>query len=215
MPLQPPTYVGLLDPTDPKGTDSRTISDDYHRMIQESCRQTTPNYTNEVTATHSDTNLLSGYVANGVKPMPGEGGVTTIFHYGTTAPTGWTISEPDANLRELIIGPAAGGGVIGGSQDPTNMTDTVTINFPANTGGHVLTISQLPSHNHTIASRDSESSVFTGAARNPASTNNIGNISTSSVGSNEAHSHTIGGSDSDTVTLTPRYARGILMQLDA
>lgn len=212
MPLQPPTYVGLLDPTDPKGTDSRTISDDYHRMIQESCRQTTPNYTNEVTATHEDTNLLSGYVANGVKPMPGEGGVTTIFHYGTTAPTGWTITEPDTNLRELIIGPAAGGGVIGGSMDPTSMSDTVTINFPADTGGHALTINEMPAHSHSYNQPNVQSNRQLGG-----SVNSTGALSgtTGQTGGGAAHTHTIGGSGNDTVTLTPRYARGILMQLDA
>lgn len=213
MPLQPPDFVGNLDPNDPRDTDSRTISDDYHRMIQESCRMTTPNYTGEVTATHEDTNLLSGYTANGVKPMPGEGGVTTLFHYGTTAPTGWTITEPDTNLRELIIGPAAGGGTIGGSIDPTNLTDTVSVSISGSTaGGGAFSSLSIFGTGTNNGPNVTVQPAFTATEvpRSSFTTNVTG--STSGVGD---HTHGAGSlSGSGNVQISPRYARGLLMQLE-
>ncbi len=210
MPLQPPDFVGNLDPNDPRDTDSRTISDDYHRMIQESCRMTTPNYTGEVTATHQDTNLLSGYTTNGVKPMPGEGGVTTIFHYGSTAWTGWTITEPDTNLRELIIGPSASGGTIGGTDNPTSYSQVISISGV--TGGSTIGTGQIS---------------ISGTAQSPASGDGFNAASGGNNVTRFTHSHSVSGSnnanvnvpgqsfsDTDTAQFTPRYARGILIQLD-
>ena len=57
MGLSPANYFGNLDASNPKGNDSASISDDQHRNILQSCIQSFPNVTNEVTATHQQLNF--------------------------------------------------------------------------------------------------------------------------------------------------------------
>lgn len=216
MSLSPVAFFGSLDPTNPVGSDSRTIADDQFRNNLQSMRDQCPNWTGAVTATHTEVNLLAGYVSNGVKPLPGEGGVTTMFHYGTTAPVGWTIIEPDANIRELIIGPAAGGGVIGGLTDPITLEDTVSVTISGNTG------STSVAHTHTFSGATGINSADInkpdGAGNEVASdphTHNFGGT-TAGMSANDPHVHDQGTlAGNGLVSILPRYARGILMQLDA
>lgn len=150
--------------------------------------------------------------------MYGEGGVTTIFHYGTTAAPGWTIEEPDANLRELIIGPAAGGGVIGGSVDPTALTQTATVTITSFSG----TAASNGAHTHgagglSTSTKAADYNSLAGAV--PLVTTQAHNHSvTGSTASAGAHTHTVSGTTgagTADVNIAPRYARGVLMKLDA
>lgn len=217
MGLSPVAFFGNLDPSNPIGSDSRTISDDQHRNIIQSCRDQGPNWTGVINATHADLNLVSGFVAGGVRVMPGEGGVTTLYAYNTaTPPLGWTVFEPDVNVRELIIGPAAGGATIGGSIDPTTLTDTspVTVSsisgtaalgggipegipFSTTTGGGLGPNWNVPSGGVTVSQDDHTHSVSGNTDAVP------------------DHTHAVSGTGSGTadVNITPRYARGILMRL--
>lgn len=207
MPLLPPTFIGSLDPTNPRGTDSRTISDDYHRMIQESVRMTLPNLTGAVTSTHQDLNLLSGLAAGGAKLMTGNGGSTVGLFLQATAPIGWTIITGFDGRSVIVKGTIGGGtvagGAVGGSDDPGLMD-------------------KVPSHQHGVSAVSVASAsagdfnvmygVTSGATR--------GALGDAGQGAypDPTHTHSLSGQvDANTgaANWTPRYAAAIACQLDA
>ena len=153
----------------------------------------------------------------GQKVMRGVGGTTVQWFYNNTAPPDWTLLEPDANLRELIIGPAVNGGTIGGSDDPVDQPVNVSLNISGNTG------SSSVSHTHSAGSlvtgaASSGQQVSTASLNIPAARTEHTHGVTGNTGdaSSTSHSHSsgsLGGSGTD--TLSPRYARGILATLDA
>jgi len=152
------------------------------------------------------------------KVMYGEGGVTAIFHYGTTAAPGWSILEPDANLRELVIGPAAGGGVIGGSVDPTALTQTATVTVASLTGNTEAAGGHLHEKGTLAADPASSSYNALGGAVPPTATGDHGHTISGQTATVADHVHGtagITGAGTADVNIAPRYARGILMRLDA
>ena len=229
MPLQPPNFFGLVDPTNPVGTDSRTISDDYHRMALASMQQQAPNWTGAITASHEDLNLLAGAVNGGNKVMIGVGGTTVVYFYNNTVPPFWTVTQPDTNLRNLTIaGSGDTGGTIDGTIDPSAATldvtvdgdNTISVNLPANTGGHALTAAENGPHSHTQYVRDDTGSGTVSAerARNFSGPNAA--EATASSGSGTAHTHPLGGTatgttSNNTAAFNPRRAIGILGTLNA
>ena len=213
MPLDTATYFGLLDLTNPRGSDSRTLADDFHRVMRESCQLQFPNLTAQVTSTHEDLNTLQGVGVAGKKVMTGDGGMTVMFVYNDTAPYGWTVTEPDANIRNLIIGPGGSGGSIGGVNDPTAATLTVSVTSLSGT------TDSESSHTHGVGTY----ATSVGAGDFPQGTG-AANISpeththpiTGNSGSGTAHSHGVSAiTGSGTADYQPRYARGRLVQLDA
>ena len=72
MSLSPVGYFGNLDDSNPKGSDSASISDDQHRNILASCKQQGPNWTGAITATHTAINSAATKAAN---TDPGYGGI--------------------------------------------------------------------------------------------------------------------------------------------
>jgi len=158
--------------------------------------------------------------------MRGVSGATVVYFYNNTAPPGWTIEAPDANLRELVVGPSAGGGTIGGSADPTslfgpvNTTVSVTTTSTGVSQGHILTVAEMPSHRHEVIPETVGITAPTGL-RGAGSTSSTINGYTRYTGGDGAHSHAINslvgtgtGTGTGNVTITPRYARGILAKLD-
>ena len=212
MPLDTATYFGLLDLTNPRGSDSRTLADDFHRVMRESCQIQFPNLTDEVTSTHQDLNLVSGIATTGAKLMTGDGGTTVMFVYNDTAPTGWTVTEPDANLRNLVIGPGGSGGTIRGTDDPTNYSETLVLTVSGVTAGEAT-------HTHSFSSSTGsptvgDENVAAGSisvARQAHEHDFIGTTDSGSV-----HTHGVGSLDVNdpTTSFVPRYARGRLVQLD-
>ena len=234
MPLQPPNYFGLVDPTNPVGTDSRTISDDYHRMALASMQQQAPNWAGAITASHTDINTLTGAAALG-KPMVGVGGTTVVYFYNATVPPGWTLNQPDTNLRNLTIaGSGDTGGTISGNIDPSAATLSVnvvnvSVDLPANTGNYALTTADVPNLNYqsgratTCTGGDVKafSSALCGGENGWDSSAGI--TKTTTGGGGGAHSHTIGGTAlqtggsgaGSTATFNPRRAVGVLGTLNA
>lgn len=166
---------------------------------------------------------------SGLNVMRGAGGTTVLYFYNDTPPTGWTLNAPDANIRELVIGPsgAGQGGVIGGSIDPTALTGsvstTVTVSITGATDGHVLDISQMPSHNHpgSTAPQSSDTGGADGTRRAARNATGNGTVNVAPQGGGLAHTHTLtavpgtGTGTGSLATVNPRYARGILATLDA
>lgn len=157
--------------------------------------------------------------------MRGQSAVTVAYFYNTVAPPGWVLEEPDTNLRALVIGPAAGGGTIAGTQDPTNFVANVSVSVVtsvttvANTsGGTALTVSQMPPHSHTYQAFTSDGTQGGGGSNKAGSPFAAG---TTPAGNGQAHTHPIpalsgsgtGSGTNNTLFTTPRYARGVLAKL--
>jgi hypothetical protein len=115
----------------------------------------------------------SGKLAN--SPIPSG----TIMHFLQAAvPVGWTQSTGYNDVVIRLVSDASGGSG-GGSWAISGLQDA----------GHVLTINEMPNHSHTY-------NTFGGAGSGvtPGSGAAINNgISTSAVGGNAAHYHTISG----------------------
>ena len=63
MALETAQYIDGLVITNPTGTDSRTTSDDHHRLIKAAVKRTWPNVAGEVSASHGEMNHLVGVSA--------------------------------------------------------------------------------------------------------------------------------------------------------
>lgn len=63
MALETSTYIDGLVVTNPTGTDSRSTSDDHHRLIKAAVKRTWPNIAGEVSASHGEMNHLVGVSA--------------------------------------------------------------------------------------------------------------------------------------------------------
>ena len=153
------------------------------------------------------------------KVMQGVGDETVVWFYNATVPAaaGWSLETPDANVRTLMVGGT--GGTIAGSQDPSNtslgLNTTVTVNLPADTGGHALTAAENGPHTHSYTVP-----VFNGGGAPGGSAAQLATGGTTgSSGSGTAHTHPLGGTAAGTGTgtaaITPRYAMGVLGKLDA
>lgn len=224
MTLSPAAFFGDLDETNPQGGDSRTISDNQHRNIINSCKSQGPNWTGAITSTHEDLNLLDGYVAGSLKPVPGVGGETVHWFYGPL-PAGYTVEQPDTNLRNLAIADT-GAGSIAGDIDPSAATlDTTVINvsvdLPSDTGGHALTEAENGPHTHGQTGKIQDGVSAFPRSGNAGTTSQALNIDSS--GSGTPHTHPIGGTAAQTsgsgtgstTEFNPRRAIGQLGKLDA
>ena len=129
---------------------------------------------------------------------------TRCFFQQTAAPTGWTkdATHNDKAIR-IVSGSVASGGSTGFASALGNpAVSGGSVNFPANTGSHVLTESQIPSHSHSQASN---TVLYNGGAQWAVPTGGIGSTggTTGSTGGGSGHSHTLGGSGSLTGATTP------------
>ncbi len=123
MPLEPggpDKYISDLNKDWPLGTDSRTTSDDHHRLVKEILQNSFPGWNGPVT--RSRENINQGSVPQGS---------VTIF-YQATPPAGWQrITGISTGLSLRLVSDAESGGGGGGVDDPFEM------------GG-----SQVPQHFH-------------------------------------------------------------------
>jgi len=117
----------------------------------------------------------------------GGGGVpsgTKQLFVQTAAPTGWTKDTTHDNKALRIVSGTAGSG---GSD-----AFTTTFGSGKTTEPHTLTISQMPSHNHSISyATQYNSSNSIGSTQNSPSLS----TTTSSKGSSQSHSHNLSGFD--------------------
>jgi len=109
---------------------------------------------------------------------------TKMAFFQASAPTGWTqdVANNDAMLRVVST---AGGGIGGTSSPIAGLTVT---------GGHVLTIAEMPAHTHTGTKRRVQ--LTSTAGGNGWDTD--GSTATGSTGGGAAHTHTL-------PTWTPKY----------
>lgn len=72
MALETATYIDGLVITNPTGTDSRSTSDDHHRLIKAAIKRTWPNVAGEVSASHGALNFVTTLSANAQTQLNGK-----------------------------------------------------------------------------------------------------------------------------------------------
>lgn len=114
---------------------------------------------------------------------------TTMVFAQTSAPTGWTKSTThnDKALR-VVSGAASSGGLVA-----FTTAFSAARALSGSTDGHAITIAEMPAHTHTIGV---QAATYAGGAT-PVSGSNAGSSTTSSTGSGDAHSHTLGAGSVD------------------
>ena len=154
----------------------------------------------------------------GQKVMRGIPNDTVLFMYVDTPPLDWVLKEPDANVRELVIGPSGSGqgGTFGGSVDPNNLVQTATVTVSsisgtADLGGGVPGGIPFSGTTDTPAG-STQTDITSGVTISTSAHTHTFSGTTDAVAN---HTHTVSGTGSGTadVNITPRYARGILVTL--
>ncbi len=129
---------------------------------------------------------------------------TVMLFYQAEAPDGWT---KIAALNDLAIRVTSGeGGNTGGTVD----FETAFASKPVTgtTEDHVLTIAEMPSHNHTQRLPTSNGAA---GASSGSPVSGVTNVGTSSTGGNQGHSHEFNGNNID---LDVRHINCILCSKD-
>lgn len=223
MALENATYITGLNSGNPSSTDPISQADDHIRLIKDVIKNSFPNVSGPVTATHSQ---LSAPFASGMI-MLWAGSIATI-------PSGWALCDGTfgtPNLRDRFVvgaGSSLAVGAVGGSNtssaEGSHTHTTVAAgshNHTGTSGGTSLTIAQLPAHTHDVTGTGSNSVQGSGAQPVQPST---GTQTTSSTGSGEAHTHSISSDGSHTHTINdaashthtvtpPYYALAYIMKL--
>lgn len=146
MALEAATTINQLVVTNPLGTDTKSQGDDHLRLIKKTLLNTFPNITGPVTVSHGELNGLAG---GRNLTFPG----MIIMWAGSSPPPGWklcdgvgTISNgfPVPDLRNKFI--------LGGGLYPLGSTGgSETHGHSVTVAGHVLALSEIPSHTHTLS----------------------------------------------------------------
>jgi microcystin-dependent protein len=198
MALENATYIDGLVATNPLSTDTVSQADDHLRLIKQVLKNTFPNLTGPVTATHTTINT----------PVPS--GLIAMWSGAIAAiPSGWYLCDGTngtPNLRDRFIVGAGSTYAVGATGGAASVT---------------LDATQMPAHSHTITATATSAGDHTHAVYDPGHAHSyttvagVGTIagglgvsltgaSTSaaltgiSLGSAGTHTHTISASASTT-----------------
>lgn len=141
MALESATYINGLVATNPVSTDGLAQADDHLRLIKATIKATFPNITGAVTVTQADLNAVT---------TPAFPSGTRMLFQQTAAPTGWTkdTANDDKALR-VVSGTVGSGGTNAFSTLDATAVGTVSSSISGSTASHILTVSQMPAHNHS------------------------------------------------------------------
>lgn len=144
---------------------------------------------------------------------------TALLFYQTAAPTGWTKSTTHNDKALRVVSGAGGGsgGTTAFSTVFTNQTPTITTSG-LSAGATTLTLSQTPSHNHSMG-RIVAGGGCSGLAGNYYygcyGCTTVGSVAVLPNGGGGSHTHTISGSaTSSAVTLNVQYVDLIIASKD-
>lgn len=196
MALESGTYIDSLNAANPVATDGLAQADDHLRLIKSTIKATFPNITGAMTATHTILNGIDGRVTALEGKLVAASGTKMLFQQ-SAAPTGWTkdTTHNDKAIR-VVTGTASTGGSVAfttafASQTPAG---TISNSVSGSTASHTLTLSEIPSHNHTttgarvqVGPDNGVAYAAGGSATYAQATNN-----TSSSGGGSGHSHGAG-----------------------
>lgn len=145
-------YIDSLVVTNPVGaSDPKGEGDDHLRGIKNTLKNTFPNITGPVTATHTEINKLDGFggtladktgFSSSDDVIDNFPSGTLMLFQQTAAPTGWTkqTTHNDKALR-VVSGTASSGGADAYS----------TVFARTATDSHTLITSEMPAHTHDVS----------------------------------------------------------------
>ena len=155
----------------------------------------------EVTASNTtEASFRSGmdHVLNEVDSSSFVSGTTMMF-YQSAAPTGWT-KVTTHNDKAMRVVSGSGGGSGGSTSFSSAFSHTHTDTFAS--AAHSLSLTQIPSHTHTVA-RGVSNSGNTSTIGTHATSGSL-STTTSPAGGNGSHTHGFTGSVTS-VTISPYY----------
>jgi microcystin-dependent protein len=220
MGLEVAEFVGQLVSNWPLGTDRVREGDDHLRLLKRVLQNTFPNMNQAVTATPAQLNALPNDTSETLAAMSAHlvprGVIQMWSGTNSTIPSGWALCNgqdvagygvvPDLRNKFILGSGDVATGSTGGYNTATTSGDgdhTHTINET------VLTIDQIPSHQHEVGYRSSDASTSSGDQMDFVRAFNAGdgNVTSSSAGNGEGHTHTelASGPHTHTVSLTPPY----------
>ena len=158
MPTETADYIADLNPSIPRGTNSRSEGDDHLRLLKKVLKNTFPSFTS-----------AEGYVVIGQLALINEAfesfrffpSKTIIPYNGVVIPPGWkpcTGENGTPNLRDrFIVGASADKlpGATGGSPDFSFSN--------LDTEGHAVTLQELPKHKHEVKGMAHKDSIGAGS----------------------------------------------------
>lgn len=149
MALETASYINGLIATNPTATDTVAQADDHIRLIKAAIKATFPNVSGAMTATHTILNGLDARVVT-LENTPAVPSGTRMLFQQTAAPTGWTkdTTHNDKALR-VVSGTVGSGGTNAFSTLDATAVGTVSSSISGSTASHILTVSQMPAHNHS------------------------------------------------------------------
>ena len=227
------TFISDIDPSLPTSGASAGQGDDEIRQLKSDVKDSFPNVSGAVTATHAELNKMDGCTATTEElNYVLDSGATTLF-VQSSAPTGWTKSTSHNNKALRIVSGSGGGS--GGSVAFTTAfsssratTSAGSHNHGGSAGGTTLSVSHMPAHNHGGGSHTHSYIVgASGTGSNPqrdgttAQTNSYTTGSSGTIidtqGGGASHNHSISseGSHSHTTNLAVQYVDAIICTKDA
>lgn len=213
MPIEAATNISELVDTNPVATDNIYEGDDHIRLIKAAIQATFPNIAGTVNLTHTELNglvsesvdLLSGEVTELKKHLVPKQSVTMWSGAVESLPTGWGLCDgtlqngiltPDLR-NKFIVGAGSDYAVDDASVEGPDFavsligaTDQTII--AGSTDEHVLTVDEIPSHRHSIASR-SNSNGGSNYVEDANSSGTAYTMNTGFEGGGLGHSHELTG----------------------
>ena len=178
MALETGTYISDLNSSNPVATDGLAQADDHIRLVKSTIKATLPNITGAVTSTHTELNTLDGYSGttadlNILSGAAAAGVTSTEFNRlnGVTSSIQTQINNISSVPSGVIMmwsgsnnSIPSGFVLCNGSNGTPDLRNRFIVGSGSsystgNTGGDnsvTLSISQMPSHNHSASSSVSD-----------------------------------------------------------
>lgn len=212
MALESASFINQLNSANPAPTDLLAQGDDHIRLIKAVLKATFPNLTGAVTVTEADLNSVSASSAGSGVPT---GSIVAWYGSSGSVPAGWhicdgsTVAKSDGSgnitcpdLRDrTVIGVGSYAATQGNVYGAANQTATSAASGAhahsttagggghthtgVSVGGHSLTVSEMPAHDHTIGGNPGSG----GGSLMQTSGGSPTTIHTGSTGSGAAHTH--------------------------
>ena len=211
MPLESATTINGLVATNPVSTDALAAADDHIRLIKATILNTFPNVAGPITLTHTEINSLDTRL-QALEDAFASG--TKMLFQQSTAPTGWTKdTNYDDHAIRVVTGTVGTGGTNALSTLDATASGTINSSISGSVSSHAITAAQMPAHRHYVFRSDIgnldggpgnvTAGNFACYANNSygggdekysiVATGNDANVAlSSSVGSNQGHSHGVG-----------------------